>query len=288
MKLSILANAYEGCCTYYTGYRYEDVAHLEGLNCTLVCGTWFSYDIPGVSLIKTDHPQKYFYDLTNKVEYDYLEWTHMLNGQRGVQFHAKAKIDGTARIGPNTVIGEAEIHDNVEIGANVTIYGKTVILPGARIGSGSTIGSDGMMWCDDEDSRVRIKLLGNVVIGRDTVIGDNCVIVRGSANETTSIGDGTFVAPGTNIGHGAVVGPKNHIANNVSLGGSCKTGTNVFLGCGSTMAPGVFVADDCVVGAGSTVTKDCFQQKGVYVGSPAVWKKNTETKMRGVPQRAKD
>ena len=140
------------------------------------------------------------------------------------------------------------------------------------------------MWCDDGSDRVRMKLLGDVIIHRGCFIGDNTVIVRGSANESTIIGEESFIAPGTNIGHGVHIGKRNHIANNVAFGGSSQTGVNVFVGCGCTISPGKKISNNLVIGAGATVANH-LTEEGVYVGTPAKKKKDVSTKMSGIPNR---
>src|SRR5690554_5337756 len=68
-----------------------------------------------------------------------------------------------------------------------------------------------------------------------STIGSSVSIVRGSVNESTTIGAGTTIAHGTKIGHGTIIGENCHFANNVSTAGNSCIGDNSFLGSEETL-----------------------------------------------------
>lgn len=272
MILSTLPNTQPGMITYYVGDNPEHLKHLK--DCKLYCRQEFS-DLVNVEQIIVDDPQLEFYKLSHVVKNEYI-------------FHPNGSIYKVGKqciIHPSAIIGEGVvIGDNVTIGPNTTIYSKTVIGDGTRIDSNCSIGTEGMMWVWDNGEKVFLRQLGGVTIGKNCVIGSNCAIVRGSANELTVIEDGVNMAPGTNIGHGTFIGTQTHLANNVSTGGSSYIAPYGFIGSGGVIAAGVSItAEDVVLGAGSVITKS-IRESGVYVGSPARRIKNSEGKLKGIPK----
>jgi UDP-3-O-[3-hydroxymyristoyl] glucosamine N-acyltransferase len=270
MKLSVLKNAGLGSVTYYVGDKIEHVSHLN--NCTLICKESFSPDLEDVKIIHAQNPQLYFYKLSREVENEYT-----FNGlyQRG----NNVEIHPSCIIGDSVVVG-----DDVSIGPNTVIYSKTVIQKGARIDANCTIGTEGMMWVWENDKKVFLKQLGGVVIGENCIIGSNSVVVRGSANENTTLKNDVNMAPGCLIGHGCQIGEYTHFANGVKLGGSSSVGDYNFIGSGSVISPGVKISvEDVVIGAGSTVIYD-IKESGVYVGTPVKKIKESSGKLSGVPE----
>ena len=269
--LSILKNAGEGSTTYYVGDKLEHISHLS--NCTLICKMEFE-GLDNVEQIIVDDPQLYFYKLSHWIEDVY---TFHPNG--GIYHIGKGcDIHPTAVIGDGVIIG-----DNVTIGPNSVIYSKTEIGSGTRIDANCTIGTEGMMWVWDGDSKVFLKQLGGVKIGKNCIIGSNSAIVRGSANELTILDDGVNMAPGCCVGHGTYIGKSVHFANNVTIGGSVSIADYNFVGCGAIINPGVTISEsDVVIGAGSTLTKS-IKESGVYFGLPAKRIKSTTGKLSGMP-----
>lgn len=280
--LSVLKNAGENCITYYVGNKLEDVNHLK--DCTLLCNKDFNPKLPNVKLIQVNDPQLEFYRLSKKYKKDYLECDKMIfDDKTKSHIHKEAKIGNNVKIFPGCIISRCTIQDNVEIHPNVTIYAESIIGKNAIIQASSVIGAAGVMWVWDGDERVNLEQLGSVEIGENCFIGSNVTIARGSANDRTKIGDHTCIAHGTSIGHGCRIGNYNHFANNVALGGSVVTGKNCFFGSGSVVHPGKKLTDNIILSASGTVTKD-LEEQGVYVGTPAIKKKEITTNLSGVPK----
>jgi UDP-3-O-[3-hydroxymyristoyl] glucosamine N-acyltransferase len=271
--LSVLKNAEVGCITYYVGTNVEHIKHLK--SCTLYCHQHFDID-PLVNQIIVDDAQLAFYKLSSKVDFPY----NFKKDVWGNYIYTKGKncdIHPTAVIGEGVVIG-----DDVTIGPNSVIYSKTQIGNGTRIDANVTIGTEGMMWVWDDDTRVFLRQLGGVTIGENCIVGSNSAIVRGSANEYTIIEDGVNIAPGCCIGHGTFIGKNVHLANNVTIGGSVEISNNSFLGSGSIVSPGCKIFSEILLGSGSVLIKNV-NSPGVWVGSPAIWKKELIGKLSGVP-----
>jgi UDP-3-O-[3-hydroxymyristoyl] glucosamine N-acyltransferase len=280
MMLSVLKNATQDCVTYYTGNDIKHVSHLK--HCKLYCNDSFHPVLEGVEVYNFSDPQLEFYKLSKLFKEDYME-TSKLKFIEGSWIHQDAILGEGCKIYPGCIIGHVMIGDFSTIFPNCTIFSKTVIGNDTVIDANSVIGSSGMMWVWDGDKKVFLEQLGNVKIGDNCRIGSGVNIVRGSANETTFIGNDTCLAPGCMIGHGTWIGKGTHLANGVTTGGSSKISNSSFLGCNSTVSPGVRIeSSDVIVGAGSLVSKDLLES-GVYVGSPCKRIKSVEGKHKGVP-----
>jgi len=280
--LSTLKNAKDYCVTYYVGNDLRHVSHLS--NCCLICNKEFKPNLKNVEILNVDNPQLFFYKLSEKYKKDYIENDKLFFNEKYKSYiHKNSKIDENVSIHPNCVIGNIIINNGSIVHPNCTIYSETIIGKNVTVESNTSIGAEGVMWVWDGENKVKLHQLGNVKINDNVFIGSNVTIVRGSANETTIIGQGSFIAHGTKIGHGCVIGENNHFANNVSVGGSVQTFKNCFFGSGSVISPGVKINHEIVLGAGSTLINDTLES-GVYVGSPAKKIKEIQNKMKGVPQ----
>ncbi len=282
MKLSILKNAGPGTITYYVGDNTEHVLHLS--NCVLICKHGFNCGNDSVEHRHVDNPQLEFYQLSKEHKKDYLPAGQLkFNDKNKSYIHPAATIGKNVKIGIGCVIGKVVISDDVEIGSNVNIHSETFIGKGSIIESGTVIGSGGMMWVWNGTEKVYLEQLGGVHIGENCRIGSLIEIVRGSANETTVIGNNVTMAHGTLIGHGCYVGDNSHFANGVKLGGSCYVAPFSFLGSGSMLSANYkILAENVILGTGAVVVKN-IEESGVYVGNPAKKIKETEGKMSGVP-----
>lgn len=281
--LSILSKAKDDSITYYVGDKLVDVDHLK--NCTLICRKDFNPNLQNVELIRVDNPQLEFYKLSKQFEEDYLDNAYLIYSESLKSYiHQNANIGENVKIGAGSVIGEATIEDGVEIHSNVTIYKKSIIKSGTVIQSNTSIGGSGMMWVwDNNRKRVYLEQLGNVIIGENCQIGTQIQIVRGSANESTIIGNDTCIAHGSMIGHGCSVGNKVHMANGVKLGGTVVLSDYNFLSSGSIVSARVSLnTSDILLGSGAVAVKD-INEPGVYVGCPAKKIKDLEGKHAGVP-----
>jgi UDP-3-O-[3-hydroxymyristoyl] glucosamine N-acyltransferase LpxD len=281
--LSILKNAGENSITYYVGDNVEHIKHLK--NCTLICKEETNFNLSGdVEIIRVEDPQLEFYKISKLFKKDYLENDKLIYVDKHKSFiHQDCDIHSSVRIGPNCVIGNCKISEGVEIHANVTIYSETIIEKNVLIESNTVIGSAGVMWVWDKNERVILEQLGNVRIKSGTRIGSLIEIVRGSANETTTIGSNTCIAHGTLIGHGCKVGDFVHFANGVKLGGSVEIDDYNFIGSGAIISPGVkLLSKDIIIGSGATVVES-ITEEGVYVGTPAKRLKSSKGKLNGVP-----
>ena len=271
MILSILKNTQAGMITYYVGDNPEHLSHLK--DCKVFCKQSFE-GLDNVQQVIVEDPQLEFYKLSHMVRDEYT----FNQGDNIQNVGSNCRIHHTAVIGDGVVIG-----DNVTIGPNTVIYSKTKVGNNVRIDANCTIGTEGMMWVWDGDSKVYLRQLGGVNIEDGVIIGSGCVIVRGSANEVTHIGQGTNMAPNCAIGHGTFIGNHVHLANAVSTGGSSYISDYNFIGSGAIISAGVkLLANDIILGSGAVAIND-LTTVGVFVGTPAKFIKASTGKLSGMP-----
>ena len=283
--LSILKNAGENSITYYVGDKFEHVSHLK--NCTLICSQYFD-NLENVKQIIVKDPQLYFYKISADYKEDYLDNDNLeFNLHYKAYIHKETQIGKNVKIGAGSIIGKCIIGDNVEIHSNVVIYAKTQIGENCIIESNTTLGCTGAMWVWDNNNnnnRIYLEQLGNLIIENNVRIGSQCEIVRGSANESTIIKKGTIISHGSLIGHGNIVDEYVHMANGVKLGGGCYIGPRNFLGSGAVVSAGIkLLAEDIILGAGAVATKN-LTESGIYIGTPATKIKEVGGKMAGIPK----
>ena len=153
------------------------------------------------------------------------------------------------------------------------------------IESHSTIGATGVAWAWDPDTRQRIipPKTGFTTIGKNTYIGTDVTVARGSINEITSIAKGCIIAHGVKIGSGSRIGAECHLANNVTIAGNVSLGMQCFLGVGVVIRPQTRLADRTTVGAGAVVVNSFEEPDRLLKGVPA---RSAETmlNMTGIPR----
>jgi UDP-3-O-[3-hydroxymyristoyl] glucosamine N-acyltransferase len=189
----------------------------------------------------------------------------------------EAIIGKNVQIEAFSTIGKAVIQDDVIIKSNCHIYDNSIISKGVVIEPQSVIGAQGVAWTWNKNQTEKIKLpqLGGVKIGENCFLGANTIIVRGSLNEFTEIGQNSMLAPGSRIGHGTKIGNYVHFANGVITGGNTIIGDFSFIGSGVVFRPKVKLHENTIVGAGAVVVRNTSAPGLTLVGLPA---KETITK----------
>ncbi|MBO6622904.1 MAG: hypothetical protein JJ892_12500 [Balneola sp.] len=241
----------------------------------IITGRDVSGDSGENCLIKIDgNPQIIFYEfLDNKFK-----------KKSTGRISKKAVISDKARIGENVqiddfvIVENCDIDDNVIIKSHCKIYENTKIGSNTIIESGSVIGTEGVAWVwnNDGTKKIRQPQLGGTVIGKDCFLGANTIIVRGSLNENSIIGEDTMMAPGCRIGHGTIVGKSVHFANNVTTGGNTRIGNYCFVGSGAIIRPKIQINESTIVGAGAVVVKNSTKSGMTLVGVPAIEKESSK------------
>lgn len=192
------------------------------------------------------------------------------------------KIGANSYVGKNVTIGDnvviypnVSIFDDTSIGNETIIWSGTVIRERSEIGSqcifhsNVSIGADGFGYRPSIDGRglVKIKHIGNVVIGNAVEVGANSCIDRGKFSATI-LGDGCKIDNLVQIGHNSVLGKCCIIAGNSGLAGSVTLGDGVIIGGSASIKDHVTIHSGATVGGGSGVISDVEAGKTV-IGYPA-------------------
>ncbi len=201
---------------------------------------------------------------------------------KSVTLGNNCKVGANSYIGKDVVLGDnvivypnVSIFDETTIGNNTTIWSGTVIRERSEIGShcifhcNVSIGADGFGYRPREDGRglVKIKHIGNVVIGNGVEVGANSCIDRGKFSSTI-LGDGCKIDNLVQIGHNSVLGRSCIMAGNSGLAGSVTLGDGVIIGGSASIKDHTTIHSGAKVGACSGVISDVAAGQTV-VGYPA-------------------
>lgn len=201
---------------------------------------------------------------------------------KSVKLGKGCKIGANTYVGKNVIIGDnvilypnVAVFDETIIGNETIIWSGTVIRERTKIGShcifhtNVSIGADGFGYRPSNDGRglVKIKHIGNVVIGNAVEIGANSCVDRGKFSSTI-LGDGCKIDNLVQIGHNSILGRSCIMAGNSGLAGSVTLGDGVIIGGSASIKDHVTIHSGAKVGAGSGVISDVEAGKSV-VGYPA-------------------
>lgn len=234
-----------------------------------------------IILVEYD-PQLIFYKL---MEYFFSEVTQPEIHPTAI-INDNAIIHPLAYIGPYCVLEECVIEEGVNLHSHIVVMNGSHLSKNVTVESHSTIGATGVAWIWDPETsrRIRQPQIGRTFIGEGTFLGSDISIVRGSVNETTSIGSSCVIAHGSKIGHGSVVGDECHFANNISVAGNVTLGDRCFLGAGAVVRPNTKLASGIVVAAGAVVVNNYLTSNLLLIGMPAKPSASRNKTMNGVPK----
>ncbi|MCB6994504.1 UDP-3-O-(3-hydroxymyristoyl)glucosamine N-acyltransferase [bacterium 210820-DFI.6.37] len=226
------------------------------------------------SVIRVDNPRKVFFSI--------IEYFFDCNNDDNITgitsdksiYKANSYISPYATIGENVKIGigcviegDVIIGDGTEIHHNVVIRNKTRIGRHCMIHSGVIIGEYGFGYITDGNGRkTMLKHYGGVCIEDDVHIGDNCVIIRGTIDDTV-IHKGVKLNTMVHIAHNDIIGENTiittpaHICGSVSVGKCCHI-------AGEVIRNQRTIGDCVTVGLGAVVVND-IESNEVVVGNPA-------------------
>lgn len=234
-----------------------------------------------------------FFQVTNVepqlIFYKILEVLYSLHSSGIVSslsvIHPEAVLGLNVQIDDFCVVGKCVLGDNVIIGSHSKISDDVVIGDNTIIESMACIGTKGVAWVwnHDQTEKVVQPQLGGVKIGTGCFVGTNAIIVRGSLNEKTTVGNGTLIAPSVRLGHGTKIGDFVHLANNVVTGGNVQVGDYCFIGSSVTFCPKVRIHSKTIVGAGALITKNTSESGKTLIGVPAI-EIDTKQNPAGMPK----
>ncbi len=231
-------------------------------------------------IIIEESPQNIYYKL---LDYYYREKSTGIISE-SAKINKKAILGKNVQIDTFVVLGKCKIDDNSIIKSHTVINDNVFIGKNTIIEPGCIIGATGMAWIWDEvGERIRQPQLGGVLIEDNCTVGAQTVLVRGSLNENTNIGESTVIAPGARIGHGTQIGKKVHLANNVVTGGNTIIKDYCFIGSGAIFRSKVKLHKNTIVAAGAVVVMPTTKENCTLMGVPAIQTETKETPS-GIPK----
>ena len=131
------------------------------------------------------------------------------------------------------------------------------------------VGADAMRIVYDPSSGrkpMKMRHMGNVIIGEGVEIGPHATIHRASLGSTI-IGDFNHIGSYVNVGHNVRTGKYCAFTPYVCIGGSTRIGDNVLVGMQTVIRDNLRICSEVKIGMGSLVVKH-IDEPGVYYGSP--------------------
>ncbi|MDH4203317.1 MAG: UDP-3-O-(3-hydroxymyristoyl)glucosamine N-acyltransferase [Phycisphaerae bacterium] len=234
--------------------------------------------------------------ITNDPYYAFMQAVVLLHGHRehpATGTSPLAVVSGSATIGQdcnvhpyaiihdNAAIGNnCQIYSGVFIGPNVTIgndcilYPNAVVYDGCRIGdrvivqSNASVGQDGFGFATHKGEHHKIPQIGIVILEDDVEIGSNCVIERGTLDNTV-IGKGSKIGDMVAIGHGTKIGPHCLLVPQAGISGSVELGHHCVLGGQVGVVGHIKIGNMVTVGAQAAVINNV-PDGATILGAPAI------------------
>ena len=182
-----------------------------------------------------------------------------------------AKVDASAHIGPQCVVGEgasigprAVLLAQVYVGPQCVVGEETLLFPHValyagtslghrvRIHAGTVIGSDGFGYVQDGGIHRKVPQIGNVIIRDDVEIGANVTVDRGALGPTV-IGKGTKIDNLVQIAHNVNIGEHCIVVSQVGISGSTRLGDYVVIAGQAGLAGHLKIGNRVTVAAQSGV-----------------------------------
>ena len=220
----------------------------------------------GHCIIKCQNPRKSYAELVNSLISS--EDNTKVYERNGSWISDQAIIGEGTIVDPGCYIGsKVVIGENCHIYPGVKIHGPVTIGNNVIVRDNSLIGILGFGFVNGErKEKIRFPFLGSVVIKDDVEIGALCNIEKGIIDETV-LDQGAKIDVGTIIGHDSFVG-KNTLIVCARIAGHVQIGEGCFIGMGANVKPRVKMGNGCTVGVGAAVVKDILEGMTV-VGVPA-------------------
>jgi UDP-3-O-[3-hydroxymyristoyl] glucosamine N-acyltransferase len=234
--------------------------------------------------------------ITEDPYYAFMQTVVLLHGHRehvDYGISPKAEIAESAQLGKNCNIHPfAVIHENAVLGDNCEIYSGVFIGPDVKLGndciiypnaviydgceignrvivqSNASVGQDGFGFATHKGEHHKIPQIGIVVLEDDVEIGSNCVIERGTLDNTV-IGKGSKVGDSVAIGHGTRIGPHCLLVPQAGIAGTAELGHHCVIGGQVGVIGHIKVGNMVKVGAQAGVIGDV-PDGATIVGSPAI------------------
>ena len=275
-NISTLSNACKGDITFFESNKYIDdlkntsasfclikKIHVKDLN--KKCIPIFS-DQPLLDFIliaSRFYPDAKFDNFKFKQHLKYKKFN-----KSGTYIDSSVKIGKNFQIGINSTLKKnVIIGNNVKIGSNCVIS-NSIIEDNVIINDGTIVGKIGYGFKYIKNQFTFIPHIGHVEIGKNTYIGSNCSIDRGSFSNTV-IGNNTMLDNNIHIAHNVKIGSFCFIAGQVGVAGSTVIGNNCMIGGQAGISGHLKIGDNVYIGGHSGVLNN-LENNSKVMGFPAV------------------
>jgi len=213
----------------------------------------------GKTLLITDDP----FAVYNQIVWENRPMQHITSDRgHNVTIGINTQIDHGVTIGHDVVIGE-----NCYIQPGVFIGDQTFIGDNVIIQASALIGTDAFYYKKQNDTYIKWRSGGKVIIENDVEIGAGSTINRGVSGETI-IGQGSKLDCQVHIGHGVVIGKHCIIAAQTGIGGKSIIGDHCTLYGQVGIAQNIVIGPYTILLAKSGVSKN-LDGHNTYFGYPA-------------------
>lgn len=111
------------------------------------------------------------------------------------------------------------------------------------------------------------------LVDSSSTIGEGCVLFPGSlVDKGVVLGENVLLNVGVTIAHDSIIKSHSFICPRVAVAGFSTIGSRCMIGINTTIIDKINIADDIRTAGGAVVTMN-LNDKGLYAGVPAVWKK---------------
>lgn len=212
-----------------------------------------------------------------------------------------AKVDATAHIGPQCVVGEGAVigprsvllaqvfvgpqcvvGEDCLLFPHVTLYARTTLGNRVRIHASSAIGSDGFGYVQDGGVHRKVPQIGNVIIRDDVEIGAGVTVDRGALGSTV-IGRGTKIDNLVQVAHNVNIGEHCIVVSQTGISGSTRLGNYVVLAGQVGLAGHLKIGNRVTVAAQSGVMNN-IPDGEKWFGSPAQPDRQTKRQLIALQQ----
>ena len=195
---------------------------------------------------------------------DYSTPTKYKLTDRGFYVGEYCKISEDAIIQPGTKIGDyVTICSECIIEPDVFVGSGTIIENGVRIGTGSKVGISSFYHYYDNGQIKQFDGCGVVRIGKETIIGCNTTIQRGTLTDTI-IGNNNMIGNGIDIGHDTIIGNNCKIVSQTGIASGVTILNNVTIFGQVGVSNCVVIGNNVVVKGKSIVTKSVPDDVVIY------------------------
>jgi len=211
---------------------------------------------------------KIFYPESDNDNYEFSQNRNYENlNQYNTLIDNSVKIGNDFKVGLNTTIKKnVIIGNNVKIGSNCVIS-NSKIADNVIINDGTVIGKIGFGFKYINNKLNFIPHIGCVILGKNSYIGSNCTIDRGSFSNTV-IGENTMLDNQVHLAHNVKIGNFCYIAGQVGIAGSTQIGNHCMIGGQAGISGHLKIGNNVQIGGGSGVLKH-LEDNSKVMGYPA-------------------